>query len=153
DRAKRVAGSEHALDNAFWTSPTPASVWEALERLDPGELNTLVQVFDSMSRVGPAWSFIRWVNNVYIGSSLGFYFVATDLAAPQAALAASPAYCTDTRLGNLLHWGETCFRQVTDDRGLHCCLSPAKQSIHLDWRSPVEYRATDGYCNYRGTAT
>jgi hypothetical protein len=153
DRLAGVFGSEHALDNAFWTSPAPASVWEALDRIDPRSLNTLVQVYDFISRVGPAWDFVKWMNNIWLETSRGFSFVATDPAALQAALASSECFCVDTRIGGLMHSGQTCYREVSRDAGLHCCISAAEQDIHIDWRSPVECREKDGSCNYAGFAT
>lgn len=104
------------------------SLDDVLDRISLASLNGLAQVY---SRAGGLWDFVDTITWTWATSSRGFRFKPAK-GGLQAAVIADPRFCKDTKVGQIYHSGQECWREmVTGGPGLHVCIG-GEYEFHID---------------------
>jgi hypothetical protein len=145
DREDGKANSERNVDNAYWGGH-PENFGVVLDRLGTAGIELVREIAD---RSGPAFmAKVRYVKNLWSGTSRGFEFVTNDLAGLEALAAAT--FCRDTPTGESEHKPARCYREmVSGSHGVHWVLhESAGTSVHIDLHQTVKKKDPDGTCAY-----
>ncbi len=123
-----------------WVNVKPTNLGAALDALGASDLNTLVQLHTRLAAAG-LWGNIQTIKKVWSTSSLGVDYNGPDMS---AAVDGRADFCKDTAIGESMHEGQSCWRQMVapGTPGLHVC-KPG--SVHIDPHQTVETSRGTGW--------
>ena len=123
-----------------WVNVRPTNLGAALDALGAADINTLVQLHIKLAAAG-LWGNIQTIKGVWSTSSLGVDYNGPDMS---AAVDGNPDFCRDTAIGESMHKGQSCWRQMVTPGtpGLHACMPG---SVHIDPHQTVETSRGTGW--------